>query len=540
MRKKIVMVMGVQRSGTTALLDSLSHGGLIAFNESRSDYIYDNFYLRPEPELRALFHEIPGAILLKPLSETFRRSVREVFEEYAGYDLHIVWIYRDPVNATHSIEVFGFTGRPSSVPELAEQWKQRNESLIDALPVYPDRLTVVRYEDLAESPSLLVALGERLGVEAFPHFRGDSGHGRRRMSPELQALVDEVTGKTRARLDAARTVLAPTSVPSLSTSGLDLSSQEFHADPFARLREWREHSGVHNLNLPNSWLVLNYDDVSGILHDAKRFSAVHYRAMSRLLGAADGADQFRLRSLLEPYFTPAAMRFHAERIERHARSLLTELLPSGEFDLVASFALRLFRELSVDRHSLLAGLTADPRLRQDEIADIGRLIALFEYVLVNFIGNAVHYMLLHHEQDEALRSRPADVPAFTDEVLRLFAPGFTLRRLTLCPVEIPVGPIPAQANIFLAIAAANRDPAKYRQPDEMVLHRAGPPHLSFGVGLHAYLGRHIAQAACEGVLRVMLTEFPPLQSVGSIGKIPFTGLPETYGPSVFPVRFDQR
>src|ERR1700693_1356608 len=211
--KKIVMVMGVQRSGTTALLESLSHGGFIAFNESPSDYIYDNFYLRPEPELRSLFHEIPGAILLKPISETFRRSVREVFEEYAAYDLHIVWIYRDPVNATHSIELFGFTGRPSTVPELAEQWKERNQSVLDALPVYPDRLTIVGYEDLAESPSQLVALGRRLGIEAFPHFRGDSGSGRREMAPELQALVDEVTGKTRARLDAARTVLPLTSAP---------------------------------------------------------------------------------------------------------------------------------------------------------------------------------------------------------------------------------------------------------------------------------------------------------------------------------------
>jgi cytochrome P450 len=534
------MVMGVQRSGTTALLESLSYGGFIAFNESPSDYVYDNFYLRPEPELRSLFHEIPGAILLKPISETFRRSVREVFEEYAAYDLHIVWIYRDPVNATHSIELFGFTGRPSTVPELAEQWKERNQSVLDALPVYPDRLTIVRYEDLAESPSLLVALGRRLGIEAFPHFRGDSGGGRREMAPEQQALVDEVTGKTRACLDAARTVLPLTSAPSVSTSGLDLSSAEFRADPFRHLREWRERAGVHRLSFPNSWLVLNYDDVSAIMNDAKRFSALHYRAMGRLSGAADGAEQSRLRSLLEPQFTSAAMRFQAERIERHTRSLLTALVRSGEFDLVAAFALRLFRGLSADRHSLLAGLTADAGLTQDEVADIGSLIAPFEYVLVNFIGNAVHYMLRHPEQDDALRSRPTDIPTFTDEVLRLFAPGFTLRRVTLCPVEIAFRSIPTRANIFLAIAAANRDPAQYWQPAEMVLHRGGPPHLSFGVGLHAYLGRHLTQPACEAVLRVVLAEFPRLRSVGSIGEIRFTGLPEMYGPSALPVRFDRR
>jgi cytochrome P450 len=538
-KKKIVMVMGVQRSGTTALLEALSHGGCIAFNESPSDYIYDNFYLRPEPALRPLFQEIPGSVLLKPISETFRRSVRDVFEEYAAYDLHIVWIYRDPVNATHSIELLGFKGRSFTVSELAEQWKQRNQSVLDALPFYPDRLTIVRYEDLTESPSLLVALGMRLGIEAFPHFRADSGGGRRAMTPELQALVDEVTEQTRARLDAARTALPPTPAPSASTSGLDLSCPEFHADPFRHLREWRERAAVHRLSLPNSWLVLNYDDVSSIMRDDERFSDHHYRAMWRLSAAADGAEQSRWQSLLEPHFTPAAMRLQAERIERHTRNLLTELERTGEFDLVAAFALRLFRELSADRHSLLAGLTADARVTQDEVADIARLITLFEYVLVNFIGNAAHYLLRRPEQDDALRSRPADIPAFTDEMLRLFVPGFTLRRLTVCPVEIAFQRIPAHANIYLAIAAANRDPAQYCQPDEIVLHRGGPPHLSFGVGLHAYLGRRLAQPACETALRVML-EFPPLRSVAPIGETRFTGLPEVYGPSALPVRFDRR
>jgi cytochrome P450 len=488
-----------------------------------------------------LFREVPGAILLKPISETFRRSVRDVFEEYAAYDLHVVWIYRDPVNATHSIGLFGFTERTVEAPELAEQWKQRNQSLLAAIPFYPERITIVRYEDLANSPALLLAIGRRVGIEAFPLFRADSGRGRREMAPEMQAMVDHVTRETRARLDAARLDAAQIVPPSTETfpapsKGPDIYSPAFCTDPFDHFRNWREQGSVHRLRQPNSWLVLNYQDVAAALRD-DRFSTAYYRNITRIFAGADPSGHARLRSLLNPHFTRELMRRHADRIERHTRRILNELAGGREFDLMPAFATRLTAELTTDS-SLLDGVASDSRLTPGDVADFRRFIPVAGCVLSHFIGNAVHYLLFHTGVESGLRSRPANIPAFVDEILRLFPPAPTLRRLTLRPVAIGAATIPTEAHVYLAIGAANRDPAQYEEPDELILHRTGPPHLSFSVGPNGCLGRHLGQLECETAIRVLLTEFPRLRINCSTDQIQFAGTPWLYGPTALPVRFD--
>jgi cytochrome P450 len=91
----------------------------------------------------------------------------------------------------------------------------------------------------------------------------------------------------------------------------------------------------------------------------------------------------------------------------------------------------------------------------------------------------------------------------------------------------------------LAIFAANRDPAHYSQPDEMIPGRAGPPHLSFSDGSHAWLARRLGQLERETVLRVLLSEFPPLRPCCPASAVRFAAGPEFYVPGAVPVRFDR-
>src|SRR5438094_5316389 len=101
---ELIMVMGVQRSGTNVLFDSLATDRtLSAFPEDIDSAWYCNFLLRPLSELAALIERAPGRILLKPISETCRRSLVDVAEEYRSYPLRFVWIYRDPVNVSDSM-----------------------------------------------------------------------------------------------------------------------------------------------------------------------------------------------------------------------------------------------------------------------------------------------------------------------------------------------------------------------------------------------------------------------------------------------------
>ncbi len=528
------MVMGVQRSGTTALFDALCHGGVTAFQESRDDDIYDNYYLRPEAELRALFEEIPGPVLLKPINETFRRSVGAVFVEYRAYDLHIVWIYRDPVNATHSIQMFGFDVASSTLQELAQQWKRRNQSVLDALHRYSSRITIVRYEDLASCPSMAIALSARLGIGALLNFRGDSGDGRRDMAPEQQMLVDDVTRTTRACMDAARGVLpvAPAARPFLEARP---ASEDFEAafsrDPLGQVRQASEVASVHSLRQPNSWVVLRYHDVAAGLSDLERSSEGLHRAA-------------RLRRLLEPQLTPERICLSALRIQRCTRRILADLATGVQFDLVSAFARRLAAELDAecragrDPDSLMARVAAESKFTADESAELRQFLNGLLRPLTDFVATAGHRLLFHPADDANLRERPADIPAFVDEITRLFPPAIAAKRITRRPCFIGGREIPARASVYLAIFAANRDPAQYRQPDELILRRTGPPHLSFSDGPHAALVRRLGQMQRESVLRVLLSEFPPLRPLCLARDISFTALPEFYVPAALPVRFD--
>ena len=202
--KRLVMIMGVQRSGTTALYSALAAAtGVTGRNEHPDDQIYENYYLRPEPEVRATLAALPGTVILKPVRESMRRSPQEVAEEYADYDLTIVWSYRDPVNVYHSWVVKGWV---QNYPGFTSVWLRRNRSCLEAREALGDRLVVVRYEDLVSHPSCCDALAATLGLAIRPEFRADSNLGRVSLPAEVQSTIDGQTRATLARLDAARTI----------------------------------------------------------------------------------------------------------------------------------------------------------------------------------------------------------------------------------------------------------------------------------------------------------------------------------------------
>jgi len=111
---KIVMVTGVQRSGTGALFYALAEDlGVRVFQESNASEFYLGWNLRSETELRPLLTASAQTVLTKPVNETSRRSVAELLREFTAHETWIVWIYRDPVN------VFASTLEWYSVPRNA-------------------------------------------------------------------------------------------------------------------------------------------------------------------------------------------------------------------------------------------------------------------------------------------------------------------------------------------------------------------------------------------------------------------------------------
>ncbi|MFD0536874.1 cytochrome P450 [Actinomadura luteofluorescens] len=63
----------------------------------------------------------------------------------------------------------------------------------------------------------------------------------------------------------------------------------------------------------------------------------------------------------------------------------------------------------------------------------------------------------------------------------------------------------------LLLAAANRDPAKFAEPDELDFARHPNPHLGFGRGAHSCLGQSLAVLQAQVVLGLLATEFPGIR-----------------------------
>jgi len=201
---RVILLMGVQRSGTNALFKSLSSSASVrAFNESMDSPWFHQLDLRPETELRPLLTGDPRPVLLKPINETKARSVTEVLDEWSDHDVRVVWTYRDPVNCYHShVKRWkGFRGQPL---DFARQWSLRNRTVVDALDEHGPRIAIVRYEDLAVDASVLDQLSEFLEIPACYLFRPDRAAGWRQVSPDVQDLIAHETADVLARLDRRR------------------------------------------------------------------------------------------------------------------------------------------------------------------------------------------------------------------------------------------------------------------------------------------------------------------------------------------------
>lgn len=201
-RCRLILVMGVQRSGTNALFASLERGAKHAFNEAEDSALFDGFFLRDDVVVRQVLEDCSGVVLVKPISETKRRSVSDVLTAYADFAPSVVWIYRDPVNcyASHIERWEGFRGRPAA---FAASWAQRNQSILDALDTNADQITVVRYEDLTRSPAMVVSLGGVLGLKIRSKFRRDRRRGRRELSQDAVATIVSGTTPVLLALDDA-------------------------------------------------------------------------------------------------------------------------------------------------------------------------------------------------------------------------------------------------------------------------------------------------------------------------------------------------
>lgn len=125
---------------------------------------------------------------------------------------------------------------------------------------------------------------------------------------------------------------------------------------------------------------------------------------------------------------------------------------------------------------------------------------------VNALGNLLHGLVYHTAQWERLCDDPAYFTkrAF-EEALRWESTVQTFFRTTNKAVNLRDTRLPAGAKILLFLAAANRDPRRWPNPDSFDIARQTSGHVAFGMGIHQCLGQMVARAEAEVLLKALIT-----------------------------------
>lgn len=288
----------------------------------------------------------------------------------------------------------------------------------------------------------------------------------------------------------------------------------------------------------------------------------------------DPPNHTRLRKLMSQAFRPRATERLRARTEEIVRGRLDEALERGSMDVIADLALpvpstvicemmgvpaadrAMFTGWTSASTHLLAALFSDPDVvargvdaanhlaeyftaliaerrrspREDILTDlvraeeagdrlspeellsqcIGLLIAGFE-TTIGLIGNGVRTLLTHDHERAALERDPSLIAGAVEECLRFDGPILLTIRITREDTRFGDKVIPADKPVMCMLAAANRDPAHFRDPDRFDIRRKDNDHLAFGGGAHFCLGAHLARMESQVAIGALFRRFRGLR-----------------------------
>jgi cytochrome P450 len=124
------------------------------------------------------------------------------------------------------------------------------------------------------------------------------------------------------------------------------------------------------------------------------------------------------------------------------------------------------------------------------------------------IGWLAKLLAEHPDQRREVVDDRTLISRVIDEALRFEPTGHATARYVMQDVEYHGTTIPAGSPILLLLAAANRDPRRYPDPDVFDIHRDDIQHLTFGFGLHFCLGANLARLEARVALDELLNRFP--------------------------------
>jgi hypothetical protein len=151
------------------------------------------------------------------------------------------------------------------------------------------------------------------------------------------------------------------------------------------------------------------------------------------------------------------------------------------------------------------------KLAEDEI--VANLIVTMvggQETTTNLIGNGILTLLRNPVSMERLRADGSLIPSALEELLRYESPSQHTARLAPDDVELGGKQIRKRQAVIAVMAAANRDPERFPDPDRLDIERQDNRHLAFGWASHFCFGAHLARLEGQIALSMLLRRLPNL------------------------------
>jgi len=322
------------------------------------------------------------------------------------------------------------------------------------------------------------------------------------------------------------------------------------------------------------------------------------KPLSRNMLDTDPPDHERLRALVSKAFTPRLIERMRGRVQAITDALLDTVEGQGDIDLIDDYAFPLpvtviaellgvpsedrdrFRQWSDaavsgnatqeymekiliphmqaftdyllamfeekrknPKDNLVSALVqaeeAGDKLSEDELLGMVFLLLIAGHeTTVNLIGNGVLALLEHPEQLRRLRDDPSLIKSAVEELLRYDGPVETsTERFAGEDVAIGGTIIPKGEMVLVVIAAADRDPERFPEPDTLDIARMENKHLAFGKGIHHCLGAPLARMEGQIAIGTLIERMPSLRLKGSPDSLSWRPGMVLRGLKALPVEF---